>query len=86
MLYLLAQWLHFPGVANLVRYQTFRAGAALATALVMGLIIGPVCGDWVVHASWRYDRRLDGGSCRPQRMAQLTQDGGEHRWRPAIAN
>lgn len=41
MLYLLAQWVHFPGVANLVRYQTFRAGAALATALVIGLIIGP---------------------------------------------
>jgi len=41
MLYLLAQWFHFPGVANLIRYQTFRAGAALATALVFGLIIGP---------------------------------------------
>jgi phospho-N-acetylmuramoyl-pentapeptide-transferase len=41
MLYLLAQWLDFEGVANLVRYQTFRAGAALMTALVIGLIIGP---------------------------------------------
>ena len=41
MLYLLAQWFHFPGLANLIRYQTFRAGAALATALVIGLIIGP---------------------------------------------
>jgi len=41
MLYLLAQWFHFPGVANLIRYQTFRAGAALATALLIGLWIGP---------------------------------------------
>jgi phospho-N-acetylmuramoyl-pentapeptide-transferase len=41
MLYLLAQWLEFEGIANLVRYQTFRAGAALMTALVIGLIIGP---------------------------------------------
>jgi len=41
MLYLIAEWLHFPGVANLIRYQSFRAGAALMTALVIGLIIGP---------------------------------------------
>ena len=41
MLYLLAQWLEFEGIANLVRYQTFRAGATLLTALVIGLIIGP---------------------------------------------
>ena len=41
MLYFLAQWLEFEGLANLVRYQTFRAGAALMTALVIGLIIGP---------------------------------------------
>ncbi len=41
MLYLLAEWLHFEGIANLVRYQSFRAGAALMTALVIGLIIGP---------------------------------------------
>jgi phospho-N-acetylmuramoyl-pentapeptide-transferase len=41
MLYLIADWLHFPGVANLIRYQTFRAGAALMTALIIGLIIGP---------------------------------------------
>ncbi len=41
MLYLLAQWLEFEGLANLVRYQTFRAGATLLTALAIGLIIGP---------------------------------------------
>ncbi|MXO72795.1 phospho-N-acetylmuramoyl-pentapeptide-transferase [Alteraurantiacibacter buctensis] len=41
MLYYLAQLLDFEGILNLVRYQTFRAGAALMTALVIGLIIGP---------------------------------------------
>lgn len=41
MLYFLAQYLEFEGLLNLVRYQTFRAGAALMTALVIGLIIGP---------------------------------------------
>ncbi len=41
MLYLLAQWLEFEGFSNLIRYQTFRAGITLITALVIGLIIGP---------------------------------------------
>ena len=41
MLYLIAQWLDFEGPANLVRYQSFRAGAVLMTALVIGLLIGP---------------------------------------------
>ena len=41
MLYIIADYFHFSGVANLIRYQTFRAGAALMTALVIGLIIGP---------------------------------------------
>ena len=41
MLYLIAEWLGFEGLWNLVRYQTFRFGAALMTALVFGMIIGP---------------------------------------------
>ena len=41
MLYLIAHWFHFAGLSNLIRYQTFRTGAALMTALVIGLIIGP---------------------------------------------
>jgi phospho-N-acetylmuramoyl-pentapeptide-transferase len=41
MLYLIAEYFRFEGLANLIRYQTFRAGAALMTALVIGLIIGP---------------------------------------------
>ena len=41
MLYLIAEQLGFPGVLNLVRYITFRAGAATATALIIGLLLGP---------------------------------------------
>ena len=41
MLYLLAQWLNFEGFSNLIRYQTFRSGAAVLTALAIGLVIGP---------------------------------------------
>ena len=39
MLFLLAEWLGFEGVLNLVRYQTFRAGAALMTARFKGNLI-----------------------------------------------
>ena len=41
MLYWIAEWLNFEGALNLVRYQTFRFGAALMTALILGMIIGP---------------------------------------------
>ena len=41
MLYLLGQQLHFPGALNLIRYISFRAGAASATALLIGLLLGP---------------------------------------------
>ena len=41
MLYLIADYFHFAGIANLIRYQSFRAGAALITALAVGLMIGP---------------------------------------------
>jgi phospho-N-acetylmuramoyl-pentapeptide-transferase len=41
MLYLIAEWMHFPGIANLIRYQSFRAGATMATAFLIGLVIGP---------------------------------------------
>jgi phospho-N-acetylmuramoyl-pentapeptide-transferase len=41
MLYIIADWFHFEGASNLFRYQTFRAGAALMTALIVGLLIGP---------------------------------------------
>jgi len=41
MLYILAEALGFPGLLNLIRYISFRAGAATATALAIGLFLGP---------------------------------------------
>ena len=41
MLYLIAEWMNYEGLANLFRYQSFRSGAALMTALIIGLLIGP---------------------------------------------
>jgi phospho-N-acetylmuramoyl-pentapeptide-transferase len=43
----IAEQLGFPGLLNLVRYITFRAGAATATALFIGLIIGPGFIGWL---------------------------------------
>ena len=47
MLFLLADWLGFPGVLNLLRYLSFRTGGAVATALFLGLLIGPRFIGWL---------------------------------------
>jgi phospho-N-acetylmuramoyl-pentapeptide-transferase len=47
MLDLLAQQLHYYGALNLVRYISFRAGAASATALLIGLLLGPRFISWL---------------------------------------
>ena len=47
MLYILAEQLGFPGILNLIRYISFRAGAATATALAIGLLLGPVFIRWL---------------------------------------
>ena len=47
MLYLIAEYLDFPGILNLVRYLSFRTGGAVATALVIGLLIGPKFIGWL---------------------------------------
>ena len=47
MLYLIAAQLGFPGVLNLIRYISFRAGAASATALLIGLLLGPKFISWL---------------------------------------
>ena len=47
MLYLIGQELEFPGVLNLIRYISFRAGAASATALLIGLLLGPRFISWL---------------------------------------
>ena len=47
MFYWIAEHLGFPSLLNLIRYQTFRTGAAVASALVIGLIIGPRFIGWL---------------------------------------
>lgn len=47
MLYWLATAMEFEGVFNLVRYLSFRTGAAVATALFLGLLIGPSFIGWL---------------------------------------
>ncbi|WP_375398039.1 phospho-N-acetylmuramoyl-pentapeptide-transferase [uncultured Sphingomonas sp.] len=61
MFYWIAQHLGFPGALNLIRYQTFRTGAAVATALLIGLIIGPWFIGWLrVRQGKGQPIRLDG--------------------------
>ena len=47
MLYVIAEQLGFPGILNLIRYISFRAGAASATALLIGLVMGPWFISWL---------------------------------------
>jgi phospho-N-acetylmuramoyl-pentapeptide-transferase len=47
MIHWLAEQLDFPGVLNLIRYLSFRAGAAIVTALLIGLVIGPRFIGWL---------------------------------------
>ena len=47
MLYWIAEQLGFPGLLNLIRYISFRAGAATATALAIGLLLGPMFIRWL---------------------------------------
>lgn len=47
MFLLIAEQLGFPGIFNLFRYITFRAGAATTTALLIGLLIGPKFIGWL---------------------------------------
>jgi phospho-N-acetylmuramoyl-pentapeptide-transferase len=47
MFLFIAEQLGFPGIFNLFRYITFRAGGATATALFIGLLIGPKFIGWL---------------------------------------
>ena len=47
MLYLIAEQLGFPGLLNLIRYISFRAGGASATAMLIGLLMGPSFIRWL---------------------------------------
>ena len=47
MLYLIAQYFEFESVSRLIRYITFRSGAAVMTALFISLVIGPRMIEWL---------------------------------------
>ncbi len=47
MLYEIAYYLGFPGVSRLLQFLSFRTGGAVATALVIGLLIGPKFIGWL---------------------------------------
>jgi phospho-N-acetylmuramoyl-pentapeptide-transferase len=47
MLYEIANYLDFDGPVNLLRYLSFRTGAAVATALLLGLLVGPKMISWL---------------------------------------
>jgi phospho-N-acetylmuramoyl-pentapeptide-transferase len=47
MFLMIAQFFNFEGGFNLFRYITFRAGGATATALIIGLLIGPKFIGWL---------------------------------------
>ncbi|HZF94991.1 MAG TPA: phospho-N-acetylmuramoyl-pentapeptide-transferase [Allosphingosinicella sp.] len=47
MILWLSEQLGFPGLFNVFRYITFRAGAAVATSLIIGLLIGPRFIGWL---------------------------------------
>jgi phospho-N-acetylmuramoyl-pentapeptide-transferase len=47
MIYHLVEWLGFPGPLNVVRYLTFRSGAAMMTALGLALLFGPAFIRWL---------------------------------------
>jgi len=47
MLYFIAEHLGFPGLLNLIRYQSVRTGGAVTMALIIGLIIGPRFIGWL---------------------------------------
>ncbi|KRB82451.1 phospho-N-acetylmuramoyl-pentapeptide-transferase [Sphingomonas sp. Root710] len=76
MLYLIAEQLGFPGVLNLIRYLTFRAGGAALTALFIGLIIGPRFIGWLrVRQGKGQPIRADGPQTHLSKIGTPTMGG-----------
>jgi phospho-N-acetylmuramoyl-pentapeptide-transferase len=76
MLYWIAEQLGFPGILNLVRYITFRAGAATATALVIGLLIGPKFIGWLrIRQGKGQPIRIDGPQTHLSKRGTPTMGG-----------
>ena len=76
MLYWIAEHLGFPGLLNLIRYLSFRSGAAIATALLIGLIIGPRFIGWLrVRQGKGQPIRADGPQTHPAKRGTPTTGG-----------
>ncbi len=71
----IAQHLGFPGVLNLFRYITFRAGAATATALFLGLLIGPKFIGWLRVRQGKGQPIREDGPAEPSRQARHADHG-----------
>ncbi|MFD1789090.1 phospho-N-acetylmuramoyl-pentapeptide-transferase [Sphingomonas floccifaciens] len=76
MLYWIAEQLGFPGILNLLRYLSFRSGGAVATALIIGLIIGPKFIGWLrVRQGKGQPIRLDGPQTHLAKVGTPTMGG-----------
>ena len=76
MLYVIAEQLGFPGILNLIRYISFRAGAASATALLIGLLLGPKFISWLrVRQGKGQPIREDGPQCHLAKRGTPTMGG-----------
>ncbi|HEX8224609.1 MAG TPA: phospho-N-acetylmuramoyl-pentapeptide-transferase [Allosphingosinicella sp.] len=76
MILWIAEQLGFPGVLNLFRYITFRAGAATATALFLGLLIGPKFIGWLkIRQGHGQPIRLDGPEAHLAKRGTPTMGG-----------
>jgi phospho-N-acetylmuramoyl-pentapeptide-transferase len=72
----IAEQLGYPGVLNLFRYITFRAGAATATALFIGLLIGPKFIGWLrIRQGKGQPIRLDGPQTHLSKRGTPTMGG-----------
>ena len=76
MLYVIAEQLGFPGILNLIRYISFRAGAASATALIIGLLLGPKFISWLrVKQGMGQPIRADGPQSHLAKVGTPTMGG-----------
>ncbi|HYJ29800.1 MAG TPA: phospho-N-acetylmuramoyl-pentapeptide-transferase, partial [Allosphingosinicella sp.] len=76
MIYWLSEQLEFAGFFNLFRYITFRAGAATATALFIGLIIGPKFIGWLkIRQGKGQPIRIDGPQSHHSKRGTPTMGG-----------
>ncbi|MEA3018324.1 MAG: phospho-N-acetylmuramoyl-pentapeptide-transferase [Sphingomonadales bacterium] len=76
MILWLSEQLDFAGIFNLFRYITFRAGAATATALIIGLLIGPKFIGWLrIRQGKGQPIRIDGPQSHHAKRGTPTMGG-----------